>query len=188
MHVEHDLDPARTSFPARLDVVDGRLPNAERDEWPSGQRNEVGSAGEDHSRGQRQADGVFAFEEDALAQFPALELQPAQLKGVFDVPFRGVRKIQALLDARKGVYTLPAGPLCQLILRFEPAISQQSPRPLHNWGHTFTLALLNNLDLSVASGCCQKDWRRELTAWAASGVAQRAVSRLANHPPRRSSN
>ena len=31
-------------------------------------------AREDHSRGQRQADGVRAFEEDALAQFPALEL------------------------------------------------------------------------------------------------------------------
>ena len=90
VHIEHDLDAVRTSLPARLDIVDGRLPNAERDEWPSGQRNEVGFPGEDHSRGQRQADGVFAFDEDALAEFAALEPELAQPTSVIDVPFRAV--------------------------------------------------------------------------------------------------
>ena len=83
VHIEHGLDPVRTSFPARLDVVDGRFPIA--------QRNEVWFTGDDHPRGQRQADGVFALEEDPLAEFPALEPQPAQLARVFDVPLHGVK-------------------------------------------------------------------------------------------------
>src|SRR5439155_15866682 len=34
VHIEHDLDAVRTSLPARLDIVDGRLPNPQRGRLP----------------------------------------------------------------------------------------------------------------------------------------------------------
>src|SRR5438128_2670587 len=127
VHIEHDLDPVRTSLPARLDIVDGRLPNPQRGRLPIawrggltiGQRNEVGFAGHDHPRGQRQADGVFALEEDPLAEFPTLEPQPAQLARVFDVPLHGV-KVAGRLVVVFVVGLEPTGPLAILFSRHDP--------------------------------------------------------------------
>ena len=49
VHIEHDLDPARTSCPTGLDIVDGRPPKAQRGGWPIGRRDEVRLVGDDHS-------------------------------------------------------------------------------------------------------------------------------------------
>ena len=87
---------------------------------PAGQRNEVGFPGEDHSRGQRQADGVFAFDEDALAEFAALEPELAQPTSVIDVPFRGV-KITRRLVIVFIVRLEPASPLAILFSHHDPS-------------------------------------------------------------------
>ena len=49
MHIEHDLDPVRTSCPTGLDIVDGRPPKAQRGGWPIGRRDEVRLVGDPHS-------------------------------------------------------------------------------------------------------------------------------------------
>src|SRR5207245_2229756 len=80
---------------------------------------EVGFAGEDHSRGQRKPDGVLALEEDPLPEFAALELQPAQLARVFDVPLHGV-KVAGRLVVVFVVGLEPACPLAILFSRHDP--------------------------------------------------------------------
>src|SRR5439155_9035168 len=58
--------------------------------------------------------GFSALEEDALAEFPALEPQPAQLTSVFDVPFRGVKVAGRLVV----VFVVGLEPGCPLAILF----------------------------------------------------------------------
>src|SRR5438876_6080677 len=58
--------------------------------------------------------GFSALEEDALAEFPALEPQPAQLTSVFDVPFRGVKVAGRLVV----VFVVGLEPACPLAILF----------------------------------------------------------------------